>query len=70
MTKGNDKPKFKLRLSEADWESYAEEIEKKLPKNPDKLDIDRLERSSESQFSNLQGNILVRRRSTKEPNLG
>ena len=43
MTKGNDKPKFKLRLSEADWESYAEEIEKKLPKNTDKSDIDRLE---------------------------
>ena len=43
MTKVNDKPKFKWRLSETDWESYAEEIEKNLQKNPDNLDIDRLE---------------------------
>ena len=65
----NDKPKFKWRLSEADLESYAIEIEKNLQKNPDNLDNDRLEKRSESQFSNLQRSILIRIRSTKELNL-
>ena len=29
MVKVNDRPKFKWRLSEANWESYAEEMEKR-----------------------------------------
>ena len=44
MVKVNDRPKFKWKLSEADWESYSDEMGKNIPKNSDKLDIDHLER--------------------------
>ena len=44
MMKVNDKPKFKWKLSDADWENFAVDVEKNLPKNPDKLDINRLEK--------------------------
>ena len=61
-------PKFKL--SEAYWESMLKKLRRTSRRTLISLTLIDLKRSSESQFSNLQGNILVRRRSTKEPKLG
>ena len=32
MTKVNDKPKFKWKLSSADWEKYSDEVESTIPR--------------------------------------
>ena len=51
LTKVNDKPRFKWRMSEADWENFQKDIENKIPKNYQRMKIDRLEKK-------LRKNIL------------
>ena len=44
MTKVNNKPKFKWKLSSADWEKYSDEVESTIPKEYSRMKINKLER--------------------------
>ena len=44
MTKVNNKPKYKWKLTSADWEKYSQEVESSIPKEYSKMKINKLER--------------------------
>ena len=44
ITKVNSKPKYKWKLSSADWDKYSEEVESIIPKEYSKMKINKLER--------------------------
>ena len=70
MVKVNDRPRFKWRLSEADWKVTPTKWRRTSQRTLISLTSTTLKRSLESQSSNLRRSTLVRRRSTKEPSLG
>ena len=44
ISKVNDKPNYRWKLSKADWESFAQDIDNNLPTNYRKKNINKLER--------------------------
>ena len=44
MTKVNSKPRYKWKMSEADWEKYKKDIEDLIPNNYQRANINRLEK--------------------------
>ena len=66
MTRVNNKPKYKWKLASADWDKYSQDVEDAIPKNYNKMSINKLEKKLRKSMTNSANKNIGKKKVTTQ----